>query len=158
MINKLILNREHIIIPAIKQLEQMQRRSSTAQSKIYVLDRQIAELSQQNHVYAQHRAKGFIDAAEYTEMSGAVSKKISVLRSNRKKLLAEDENDEMLDNLKTLDATLAGTELQTIMNDELFNDIIINITAESNSAIQFHLPGGLEFTETIQNKKRGANI
>jgi methyl coenzyme M reductase subunit C-like uncharacterized protein (methanogenesis marker protein 7) len=158
MINKLALNREHILVSMISQLEQMQRRSSVAQGKIYEIDRQIVELNQQNHVYAQHRAKGFIDAAEYTAMSGALNKKIGVLRGNRKKLLAEDENDELIDNLKTLDTTLAGIELQTAINKDLFNDVIINIEAESNSIIRFRLTGGLEFTETIINKRRGKNI
>ena len=154
LVNKMVLNREYILAPMISQLERMQNRNSAAQNKIYEIDRQIAELNQQNIVYAQHRSKGFIDAAGYAEMVGSVNQKVSALRAKRRSILAEDENDEMIDELKWLNATLAGIEcIQISIDKELFKHIVVDIIAESDKTLRFRLTGGLELSESILLRK-----
>ncbi len=159
LVNKLTAHRENILTPMIRQLEQMQSRSNTTQSKIYEIDRQIAELNEQNHIIAKHRSQGFIDVAEYAAQSGAVNNRVKALRVERRKLLAEDENDEMIDNLKTLDATLADqNDVQTEFDENLFADIVTGITAVSNTELRFRLIGGLELTEIIPRTERRPTI
>ena len=84
---------------------------------------------------------------------------MGVLRAERRKLLAEDENDEMIDNLKTLDATLADqNDVQTKFDENLFADIVTGITAVSNTELRFRLIGGLELTEIIPRTERRPTI
>ncbi len=158
LVNKLTAYRVNILTPMISQLEQMQRRKGTAQSQIYEIDRKIAELNEQNHIIAKHRSKGFIDATEFAEQSGTVNSRVGALRAERRKLLAEDENDEMLDSLRTLDATLAEQKkVQTEFDGKLFAEIVTHITTVSNTELRFRLIGGLELTETISRTERRAN-
>lgn len=159
LVNKLAAHREYILTPMIRQFERMQNRNNTTQSKIYEIDRQIAELNEQNHIIAKHRSQGFIDAAEYAAQSGAVNNRVGTLRAERRKLLAEDENDEMIDNLKTLDAALADqNDVRTEFDENLFADIVTGITAVSNTELRFRLIGGLELTEIIPRTERRPTI
>lgn len=153
--NKLIAHRRYILHPLIKQLEKMQSRSSNIQSKIYEIDSRIAELNDQNHIISTHRSQGLIDAAEYAADSGAVNNMVTALRAERRKLLAEDKNDEQIDHFKTLDAILAKhDEILINFNEVLFTDIVTCITAASGTELHFKLIGGLELTETISRTER----
>ncbi|MDD4494431.1 MAG: recombinase family protein [Eubacteriales bacterium] len=154
LVNKLTVHREHILTPLIDQLERMQNRSGLAANKVYEIDKQIAMLTTKIHAFTQHRANGIMDAATFAAKSGAVNKQISELRTERRKLLAEDENDELLDELRGLDNILALTDLQTEFNGELFGKIITTVTAASAGTLRFRLLGGLELTETISYRKR----
>lgn len=155
LVNKLAACREDILTPMIRQLEHMQGRKSLTQSRIYEIDRQIAELNDHNHNIAKHRTMGFIDAAEYAEKSGVISSRISSLRTERRKLLSEDENNEILDNLKSLSAALTDLgNVRTEFDENLFSDIVTHITAVSNTELRFRLIGGLELTETILRTER----
>ena len=155
LVNKLATHHEDILTPMIGQLERMQGRKSAAQSRIYEKDRQIAELNEQNHIIAKHRSQGFIDAAEYAAENGAINSRVNALRAERRKLLSEDENDEMLDNLKSLDAALADqSDMRTEFDEKLFAEIVTHITAVSNTELCFRLIGGLELTETISRTER----
>jgi hypothetical protein len=128
----------------------MQSRSSNIQAKIYEIDQQLAELNEQNHIIATHRAQGLIDAAEYAAESGAVNNKVTALRAERRKLLSEDENDEMIDNLKMLNSILANQSgIYTEFDESLFMEIVIDILAVTDTDLRFKLIGGLELTETI---------
>ncbi len=150
LINKLITHREYILTPMIRHLGRMQSRSSNIQAKIYEIDQQLAELNEQNHIIATHRAQGLIDAAEYAAESGAVNNKVTALRAERRKLLSEDENDEMIDNLKTLNSILANQSgIYTEFDESLFMEIVIDILAVTDTDLRFKLIGGLELTETI---------
>lgn len=155
LVNKLSANREYILTPLISQLERMRSRNNTAQSKVYEIDRQIAEMNQQLHILAQHRTKGFYDTADYTARSGAINKKIDALRAERRKLLVEDENDEMMDELTGLNNIISLTDTQITFDGRLFEQIITGVTVASETELRFRLVGGLELTETLSYRKRG---
>ena len=157
LVNKLAAHRESIFTPMLRQLERMQSRGSNTQSKIYEIDRQIAELNDQNHIIATHRSQGFIDAAEFAANSGAINNKVSALRAERRKLLAEDENDEMIDELSGLNNIISLTGLQTAFDEKLFEKIVTGITAVSSTELRFRLVGGLELTENISRTERRQN-
>lgn len=154
LVNKLAAKREYILMPLISQLERMQDRNSNTQSKVYEIDRQIAEMNQQLHSLAKHRTKGIIDTAEYTARSSVMNKSISTLRTERRKLLTEDETDEMIDELRGLNNIISLTDVQTVFDERLFEKTVTGIIAVSNTEICFRLPGGLELTETISRTER----
>ena len=150
MLNKLIIHHNEILLPLLAQLERMQSRSNGSQSKIYEIDRQIAALNEQNHILAKHRSQGFIDATEFASQSGSVGNRVSVLRSERRKLLSEDENDEIIHEIKRLSDIIASIDtVQLDFNESLFAEIVTRITVVSSTELRFHLIGGLELNETI---------
>jgi DNA invertase Pin-like site-specific DNA recombinase len=157
LVNKLITHREAILPPLIAGLERIQSHVSRAGNKVYEIDKQIAALNTKIHTFAKHRSSGLMDAADFAAESGMVNRQIGTLRAERRKLLAEDETDEMIDELRGLDSLLAQTELQTDFDSELFGQVIAGITAVSHNELCFKLHGGLELTETINRTERRAN-
>jgi DNA invertase Pin-like site-specific DNA recombinase len=155
--NKLITSREAILPPLIAGLERMQSRVSRTGNKVYEIDKQIAALNAKIHAFAKHRSGGLMDAADFAAQTGAVNREIETLRAERRKLLAEDETDELIDELRRLNSLLAQTELQIKFDSELFGQMVAGITAVSHSELCFKLHGGLELTETIDRTERRAN-
>ena len=154
LINKLTVHREYLLTPLIAGMEQVQRRHSGTRSKVYEIDKQIAELNAQNHRIAGLFASGAFDAADFAAKTSAVSNQVSALRSQRRKLLAEDENDALLDELTGLDNILSLTAPQTSFDGELFGQVVEHIAAATDTDLRFRLKGGLELTETLSYRKR----
>jgi DNA invertase Pin-like site-specific DNA recombinase len=153
LLNKLAVNRKHVISPVISQMAQMQIRSGGVGSKIYTVDKQIADLSTQNHALSQLHTAGILDAADFRAKSGALSRQIASLRTERKILIREDEYEETIADLKELDEILSSVNgIQTEFDEEIFKAIVLGITPLSNRELRFRLLGGLEFTEAIDTR------
>ena len=79
------------------------------------------------------------------------------MRSDRKKKLAEAENDE-INILKELDETITDYVPNGKFDEALFENIVEKIVPQSNEVIKFRLIGGVELAETIKEKGRcGSN-
>jgi DNA invertase Pin-like site-specific DNA recombinase len=150
MLNKLIMNGKDILTPLISQLAQMQMRTSGNYHKVYAIDKEIAELNTENMVIAKLHGSGILDFSEYTVKAGNINAKVSGLRKERRMLISEDENEEIISELKDIREMLSAySEIVTELDDELFSDIVIRITAAADGTIRFKLRGGLELTERI---------
>lgn len=151
--NKLMLklkdNREDIILSTIKYIKSMQEKSSESQQKIFEIDKQIADLTAQNHTLAKFHTKGILDSISYTEQSSAVSDKIMNLRVERRKILKESEEHELMENLKHFDTLLKEYVPSSDFDEELFGEVIEKITLISNCELNFTLLGGLNFKEMV---------
>ena len=79
---------------------------------------------------------------------------INLLRTKRKKLLAIDENDSLLDELKMLNRILKEYTPNNQFNRELFENIVESITVKDCSEITFELIGDIKLTEIIIEKGR----
>ena len=154
MVDKLASHRQDLLGTLIHQLEMMQNRGGESQEKIRQIDKQIAGLSAQNLVVARLHTNGVLNATDFAAQSSVISNKINALRLDRKKALAEDEDDELIYTLKSLDDTLAGYVPGASFNRELFKETIQSITVMDNSKLTFHLIGGLAFTEQIPENVR----
>lgn len=154
MAMKLSENREYLLGSLIKQIEEMQYRTSGSQERIKELDKAIADLSTQNLLLARLHTKGILSASDYAAQSAELGNRLTDLRIERRKKLSEDEDDELLDELKTLDKILEGAETGWEFNKELFEQIVVSITAKSNAELTFKLLGGIELTEKISEKGR----
>lgn len=154
MVDKLASHRQDLLGTIIHQLEVMQNRGSENQERIRQIDKQIADLSAQNLVVARLHTNGVLNATDFAAQSSVISNKINVLRLDRKKALSEDEDDELIFTLKSLDDTLAGYVPGASFNRELFKETIQSITVMDNSKLTFHLIGGLAFTEQIPENVR----
>ncbi|MFA6730710.1 MAG: recombinase family protein [Bacteroidales bacterium] len=154
MVNKMIANREYILTPLIRQLTDVQKRHSSTYGKIYEIDRQIAEMNGQNLSIAKHHARGILDMTEFAARTAATTAEVNTLRAERRRLLAEDENDAILDELDGLDNLLAIIDPQTVFAPALFEQTVSSITAVTANELRFTLKGGIELTETIDRAER----
>lgn len=154
MIRKLSANREYLLGTLIRQLEQLQYRTTGSQQRIKELDREIADLAAQNLVLSRLHGKGLLNAADYTAQSDALESKITELRVERRTKITDSDEDEMLDGLKLLNDILTETELGTDFDAELFGQTVDSITVDGNDQLTFHLIGGISLPEKIREKGR----
>ena len=111
-------------------------------------------MSAKNLVVTRLHTSGVLGTAEYSMQTSEISNKITELRIERRKKLTEDENDAMLDELKTLNEIIKEYEPTSEFDEELFEQIIESITVDDTSRLTFHLIGGLTLTEEIKEKGR----
>ena len=149
LVHKLTDNRENIILPTIKYIKVMHEKSSESQQKIFEIDKQIADLTAQNHTLAKFHTKGILDSISYTEQSSAVSDKIMNLRVERRRILHESEEHELIENLKHLDTLLKEYNPTNEFDEELFGEIVESITLSSNTELNFTLLGGINRKERV---------
>lgn len=152
MVNKLKDNRKELLEPLIQQIETMQEKASGIQDKVRQIDKEIADLAAQNLVITRLHTSGILPAAEYTAQTAEIGNKITALRVERKKKLAEDEDDAWLQNLRELSDILEETELTTGFDAEFFGQIVESITVDDYTQLTFHLLGGIDLTEQIDEK------
>jgi len=150
MLNKLILNRKGILTPLISQLAQMQMRTSGNYHKVYAIDKEIAELNTENLLVSKLHGSGVLDLAEYTARTNAIGANVSGLRKERRMLICEDENEEIISDLKDLNEMLSECDgIVTEADDSLFPEIVTSITAMMGGTLCFRIRGGLELNERI---------
>ena len=154
MIRKVQANREYLLGTLIRQLEELQYRTTGSQQRIKEIDREIADLTAQNLVLSRLHGKGVLNAADYTAQSDVLENKITELRIERRAKITDSDENEMLDELKMLNDILKEVEIGIDFDAELFEQTVDNITVESNELLTFHLAGGISLPEKIREKGR----
>lgn len=149
MIFKLKEHHHAILGALIRDIEVMQSKTSENHEKIAEIDKEIADLAARNLVIVRLHTSGILNGSDYSAQSSEINNRISALRSERKKKLAEDEGDEQLDKLKELQGILDEYEPTEAFDEDLFSQIIEKAAVMSKSEIAFHLIGGLTLIETI---------
>lgn len=147
-------NRKCLIGSLISQIEELQFRANSSNQRIGEIDKEIADLGSRNLVIARLHSKGILNASDYSAQSSEINNKITALRIERRKLITADEDDELLDDLKTLDGILEETVIDSDFNKGLFEQIVIEIKPVDNTRLTFKLLGGIELTEEIREKGR----
>ena len=154
MIRKIQANREYLLGTLIRQLEELQYRTTGSQQRIKEIDREIADLTAQNLVLSRLHGKGVLNAADYTAQSDVLENKITELRIERRTKITDSDENEMLDELKMLNDILKEVEIGIDFDAELFEQTVDSITVESNELLTFHLAGGISLPEKIREKGR----
>lgn len=152
MSGKLTQNREELLGGLIRQLEKLQSRTSTSGEQVYQLNRQIADVNAQSLVVAQLYKNGILNHAEYAARSGELDRKVSKLRSERRRILQENEDDEIIESLKELNQTIAEYIPTGSFDPDLFGQIVESITVIGKSTLRFRLAGGLTLTEKFEER------
>ena len=150
---KLAENRDYLFQDAIQQIELLQYLTSKNQARIKQIDQEIADLAAKNLIIAKLHSGGVLNASEFASHSSKLDNQISGLRSERQKLLTEDESDSQLNDLKVLNDLLEEYPPSDTFDDELMDEIVQCITVNPEGSLTFRLLGGVEFTETVS--KRG---
>ena len=155
MVNKLRVCRADILPAAIAQTEWLQMKAGGVTERINQIDRELAELRNRNLNNARLNAKGIMRPAEYTQKVSSNNQRISTLRTERRQLLNELDDDSILSGLRRLNDILAELEEPlTEMDEDLLGQIIQAITVPDDDHISFHLIGGLTLTEATNYNRR----
>ena len=154
MLNKLQDNRKSLLGTLIRQIEAMQSRMSDAQEAVKRIDKEIADLNARNLVITRLHTNGVLNAAAYSAQTAEIGNKINELRIQRRGKLAEDEDDEWLEQIRELNSVMEDYLPTDRFNEELFGQIVDSITVNDNTRITFKLTGGIELTEEIDEKGR----
>ena len=153
--HKLKQNYEQILSPMINQLQELKRHRNLSNLQVAELNRQIAELTERNHVLNGLKSKGIIDSALFISQTGELNRKIRTLKAEKNKLMEKDEDDSVITETKSLMEILEdGPEQLEAFDEGLFDSILEIITAESEERLKFKLANGLELAEPIERTVR----
>lgn len=152
MLSKLKDNSEMLLGTLIKDIATLQSKTCLNGDRIKEIDKEIADLSAQNLVIVRLHTSGFLPPADYSAQISEIDSKIKMLRSERKKKLSEDTDDDQLDSIRELLDIVKEYEPSYNFDAELYRQIVKSITVVSNCEIRFRLIGGIEFTERINEK------
>lgn len=154
MLGKLKEFRKPLLGVLISDMEMMLSRTSDHHNRIAEIDSQVANLAAQNLVITRLHTNGILSTADYTAQASEINGKITALRSERRKKLREDEDDEQLDRLKELYEILETFDPTHQFDEDFFRQIVERVRVENNAEITFCLAGSIELAETIHEKGR----
>ncbi len=152
MAYKLQANRKYILETLIDGLDRLQRQGGENREGIQKIDKELADLSAKKLFITRLHTSGVLTTGDYLSQTSEIGNKMAELRRERKKLLAADESDVMLDGLRKLNETLEEYRPNGRFCMELFEQIVENIAVSDNNELIFALIGGVAFTEKIKEK------
>jgi len=150
--NKLKQNYADILLPMLSQLEKLREMKAKGNPEINTINKQIAELSEQNHVMNGLLSKGILDSALFISQSDELNHKIRSLKLAKTRLLEDDEARDLIDKIEDLVEIIEnGPDHIGEMDAVLFGDMVESIiVGDGNSdTIDFILLGGLRLTERL---------
>jgi len=148
--NKLQSNYKQILVPLQIALRDLKLRRFSGNSNAMEIHKEIAKLKEQTHVLARLKAKGFLDNAKYLEQTSELNVKVNKLQLELKKITHIDDEDETLEQIEMLiDYFKKQDDLITEFDESAFEFLIEKIVVISQNELEFHVIGGLKFTEKI---------
>ena len=147
MWNKLLRHRRHILTPLLSDLKELSTRTAADPVRLSGLNHQIAELTEQNPILSQVYSKGFLDSVIFTQQADELSGKINSLRTERRNLLKQDEDDPVLTGIQTLADIIDEAKPLTEFDESAFISVAEDVIIDSDKKLRFRLKGGLELLE-----------
>lgn len=151
MYNKLRLHEGIILRPALDQIEALETAVQRENPAMLEINRAIAQATDQNYKISKLRTSGLLDADACAAKLAALDAQLTQLRAKRRKLLRNDDINEVMEALhQTVDILHHGPDQMDEFNAELFAGLVENVIADSGNSLRFQLKGGFEVTETLQ--------
>ncbi len=148
--NKLFYNYKQILVPMQIALQDLKLRRFNGNSNVMEIHKEIAKLKEQTHVLARLKTKGFLDNAKYLEQTAELNAKVNKLQLELKKITHLDDEDETLDQIEMLIDYFEKQDVPITEFDESAFEFLINkIVIINQTKLEFHVIGGLKFTEKI---------
>jgi hypothetical protein len=139
----------------LEQLRALKRNRNINNAQVADINQKIAELTEQNHVLNGLKSKGIIDSALFLSQTNELNRQIRVLKTEKNKLMAQDEDDGTITETRCLIAMLEdGPELLTAFDETLFDSMVELVIAESGERLKFRLTNGLELAERVERPVR----
>lgn len=153
--NKLKCNYSQILTPMLEQLQTMRANRNQSNLQIVEINKEMANLTEQNHVLSGLKSKGYIDSALFISQTGELSRKIAQLRADKNKLMDSGDEDSMIVNTQNLIELLENApDYLDEFEPQIFEGMVAKIIVASNSEIRFCLTNSLELAETIERTVR----
>lgn len=153
--NKLKCNYSQILTPMLEQLQTMRANRNQSNLQIVEINKEMANLTEQNHVLSGLKSKGYIDSALFISQTGELSRKIARLRADKNKLMDSGDEDSMIVNTQNLIELLENApDYLNAFEPQIFEGMVAKIIVASNSEIRFCLTNSLELAETIERVNR----
>ena len=155
MYNKLKQNVGIVLLPALKQMEELRDALQRDDPAMLAVNRAIAQASEQSHRISQLQAAGLLDADACAAKFNEINARLTQLRAERRRLLKNEDIDDAIDALqRTADLIQCGPERLEGFDEGLFHDLVERIVVESQTCVRFCLRGGLELTEQLREVRR----
>lgn len=155
MYHKLKQYGDRILRPALNQLSALSDALQRNNPAMLAVNRAMAQATEQCYQLEQFKTGGLIDNDAYLIKNRELEAKLSELRGERRRLLQNEDNDAIIDTIRTTaDAIRNSPERLETFDEVLFAELVEAVVAESQTKIRFRLYGGIELLETIQSTGR----
>ncbi len=119
MYNKLADNYQKILIPMLSQLEKLQDIKAKNNLEISNINKQIAELSEQNQVINGLQSKGILDSALFISQPDEINKKIANLKKAKNQILQNDMNKSIKNGHRKKNPHMVDELLQFVLSAQI---------------------------------------
>ena len=147
LFNKIYSNYTELLLPIQKSLQELMIKQTTGRSDIIEIRRSLLQLKEQLNVIASLRTKGFLNEAKYKEQSAEINNKITKLNKDIR-LLSQSDDTTLKDIEMLIDFFEKRKHIMIKFEPETFDFLIDKIVVKDN-ILEFHIMGGLVFTEEI---------
>ena len=152
---KLKTHYREILSPILTQLTELREKELRSNRKINDIDKEIAQLTEQNLVLVRLKSKGYVDSALYLSQTGEIDFKLKELRRLRRRIMETTGEDQQARATEAmLDYLESGPEFLDELTDELFESLVESITVLSETELNIRLYNGLALKETIERTVR----
>ena len=151
MYNKLKRNTGVVLLPAIKQMEELRDVIQRGNPAMLAVNKAIAKASEQSYNISKLQTAGLLDTDACTAKFNEISAQLAKLRAERRRLLENDDIDDAIDALQeTVDLVRHGPERLMEFDEGLFLSLVERIVVESQTCVRFRLQGGIELKELLK--------
>lgn len=148
--NRLRFHENLILRSAVTKLTEIKKIITCMDSEIGEIDKQIGQLTERHNLYMTLMKEEQMDDVSFAEQCAKVEREINKLRSRRKKLLNEDEDEKSIDEIRTLRKKLSDAPKAILEFDiDLFDTVVEKVIVEDESRVSFVLRCGLKLREAI---------
>ncbi|MEL7622078.1 MAG: recombinase family protein [Clostridiales bacterium] len=155
MYHKLKRHREQILSPLLHQLTDLREKQLRSNRKINDIDKEIAQLTEQNLVLVRLKSKGYVDSALFISQTGEIDFKLRELRNLRRRIMESTGEDKQIKATEAmLDYLESSPEHLEELTEELFEILVENITIPSETELNLNLYNGLTLKEIMERTVR----
>ena len=155
MYNKLKRNAGVVLLPAMKQMEELRDVIQRGNPAMLAVNKAIAQASEQSYNISKLQTAGLLDADACTAKFNEIQAQLANLRAERRRLLRNEDIDNAIDALQqTVDLVQRGPERLMEFDEELFLSLVERIVVESQTCVRFRLQGGIELKEKLKETGR----
>ena len=147
LFNKLYSDYSELLLPIKQALQELEVKRAVGNNSIIELRRDILQLKEQLKVIATLHTKGFLNEAKFKKQSLEINNKIDKL-SKDIRLLSQSDDTELKQIEILIDYFEKREHIMIEFEPQAFEFLIDKIVVKDN-ILEFHIKGGLVFTEEI---------
>lgn len=150
MYHKLQQYSDHILRPMLKNLNEVREMELRSNRRLADIDKEIAQISEQNLVLTRLKSKGIVDPALYLSQLDELERKVRDLRRLRRKVLeASGDDSQIRATGSILEYLEDAPSWREEPDSEWFDTLIDRIILLSGEQVQIRLINGLQLTEPV---------